>query len=531
METQKAVVIGTGAGGLAATAHLAREGLDVVALEQADRIGGWIAPFDLDGYEFSPGVHYLGQCYPGGMLYEFFEELEMNPDEMFIELDPDGFDVYDFPDLEISMCSGFEAYRDRLVSTFPKDVEAIDEYMDLVRQMRRFGKLEQTLRTKRPSFSDITDAIRALGLGRWMRATYGELLEHVTDNHRLRSVLAGACGDYGLPPSKASAFVGLSVFAHYLEGAFYPKRGAATLRDGLVELAEESGVTFRTESPVRNIEIEDDGATAVELADGETIEADVIVSAIDPTITYGSLLPARHQPMRLRTKVAETEPSLGTIQFFIGIEGDVSERGIGQFNRWSYPWWDIDALYSPLFDDELGETHGFFLSSESAKVPQAGLAPEGCSTLEIVTFAPFRPFQDAARGGHGERGEEYAELKEQIKEDYLAEISERYPDLLDDMTMCEVSTPLTIEHYVSGVAGGAYGPAETPEQSFTGRFSISSPIPNLFLAGSGTYGGGVTPCLLSGRSAARAALKYIHRKTEGSTFRIGDWLRGERRSE
>jgi len=56
--SQTVAVIGTGAGGLSAAAHLSKRGFQVVGFEQRDELGGLLAPFKRAGFEFDPGVHY-----------------------------------------------------------------------------------------------------------------------------------------------------------------------------------------------------------------------------------------------------------------------------------------------------------------------------------------------------------------------------------------------------------------------------------------------------------------------------------------
>ena len=86
------IVIGSGAGGLTAAVALAQAGKKVIVLEQHDRHGGWTQSFTLEGYRFSPGVHYIGSLEEGGGLRRIYDGLGVSQDLTFCELNPDGYD-------------------------------------------------------------------------------------------------------------------------------------------------------------------------------------------------------------------------------------------------------------------------------------------------------------------------------------------------------------------------------------------------------------------------------------------------------
>ena len=86
------IIIGSGAGGLAAAVPLAQAGQRVLVCEQHEVPGGWTHSFTLQGYRFSPGVHYIGEVQPGGSLRRVYEGLGVSQDLEFCELNPDGYD-------------------------------------------------------------------------------------------------------------------------------------------------------------------------------------------------------------------------------------------------------------------------------------------------------------------------------------------------------------------------------------------------------------------------------------------------------
>lgn len=504
MAEMRAIVIGSGAGGLAAAAYLAREGIEVQVLEQSPHIGGYLNPFEREGFQFDPGVHYVGECRPGQMVHEALAGLDIDATTLFTELDPDGFDVYRFPGLEVRMCRGLDAYRDRLADVFPHERQGLGRLFDVV---RRFGSFERSL-TNLPNGVTRGRLTGLLGVGpflRWSGRTFGELLESTLRDPRARAVIAAPCGTYGLPPSRAAASMGIEVLLHYADGAFFPRGGAAALRDALLEAGRREGARFRTEARVSQILVRDGRATGVALESGEELEADVVVSDADPVVTLGELVPTEALPKRTLEKVRRTEPSVASFAVYLGMRRDVAAHGLGRFDVWDYPDWNLDEVYRPIFEGRLPDDPAFFLSPNATKDDTGAMAPPGASSLEVITFVPYSLFEKWRGTTPGSRPPEYHDQKERVAEALLDAVNRRWPGLVGDVAVREISTPLTNEHYTLAPRGAAYGPARTPAQSGWQRFHTRTPVRNLFLAGSGVYGDGVGPCLLSGRDAARVA--------------------------
>src|SRR5688572_17854270 len=132
-----AVIIGSGAGGLTAALCLAQAGQKVLVLEQHYLPGGWCHTFALEGYRFSPGVHYIGDLQPGGKMRAVYDGLGLWDDLTFLELNPDGYDHIIVAGEKFDIPKGKQAFADRLAARFPEEREGIQRYLDTCARMAR----------------------------------------------------------------------------------------------------------------------------------------------------------------------------------------------------------------------------------------------------------------------------------------------------------------------------------------------------------------------------------------------------------
>jgi len=89
--TYDTIIVGSGVGGLSAAICLAREGQKVLVLEQHDVPGGWCHSFYLNGYRFTPGVHYIGLLDKDQSSSELYEGLGIANDIVFYRMNPKAF--------------------------------------------------------------------------------------------------------------------------------------------------------------------------------------------------------------------------------------------------------------------------------------------------------------------------------------------------------------------------------------------------------------------------------------------------------
>ena len=204
-ESVDVAVVGAGLGGLVAAAQLARRGLRVAVFEQHYVAGGCATQFSRGPkrarYHFDVGLHYIGDCGPDGAIPRILREVGV---ELAYEpMDPDGFDTLVFPGLRFRIPSDVERYRARLKETFPHESRAIDRYVRLLRATMKASRILDR-RDGRMSlgavFAMALDGMRVAGI---QGKTIGQVLDACgARDPRLRAVLLGQSGDYGLPPAR-----------------------------------------------------------------------------------------------------------------------------------------------------------------------------------------------------------------------------------------------------------------------------------------------------------------------------------------
>lgn len=501
-----AVVIGSGPGGLAAALALGRAGKKVLVLEQHYLPGGWSHTFNLEGYDFSPGVHYIGELQPGGRMRAIYEGLGVANDLVMLELNPDAFDqVRIGDDFRFDICRGQDALTARLQDRFPHQAAPIARWMSLIAKMS--AELEQG--TKLQGVRGLLSLpARIPTLARFGLRTIDAVLNHcgVTDP-MLRAVLTVQAGDHGVSPDRAPMGVHAAVVGHYFNGGYYPRGGARAIPKAFIKAIRAHGGEVRTRAEVTKIVLENGVAKGVVMADGTEIRADIVVSNADPGVTFGKLLDRDALPWRLRRRLDRTTWSLSAISLFMAARIDAQAAGLDSGNIWYIQRPDVAEMYrysdaaSPL---ALGEVPGVFLTTTTLK--DRSKRHDGVHTMESFTFVSYEAFRKWAHTRFGDRPQDYVDLKHELAARMHRRLDQIVPGLSDSLVFEEIGTPLSNEFYCGSTQGNLYGIAKRRSQIGPFGYPVTSPFAGLYLCGASTMGHGVAGATMSGIAAARAAL-------------------------
>ncbi|MBT4843218.1 MAG: NAD(P)/FAD-dependent oxidoreductase, partial [Anaerolineae bacterium] len=390
-QTYDTIIIGSGAGGLTAAVALAQAGQKVLVCEQHGKPGGWTHSFTLNGYRFSPGVHYIGGIGEGGSLERTYRGLGVSADLAFCELNPDGYDHIIIGDKQYDFPKGKENLKAKLTEYFPHEAEGIAGYIDMVEKM--VTGLGNMGKVKNPA-SAVKAAGGAMSIMRWTTRSGQDLIEHFITDPVLRGILGGQAGDHGVPPSQVSAFVQTGIMHHYFNGGFYPLGGAFAIPKAFLHALKQAGGEIRLKTSVEKILLEDGKVTGVRLADGEDIQAKNVISNADPEVTFGKLIGRESLSKKLVNKLDRVTYSVSALSLFFAVDMDLRAAGLDSGNFWFYDNEDVDGQYKlGLTDHTLtaDEPPMMFLTVTTLKDPSK--MHSGHHTCEAFAFVGYEAFE------------------------------------------------------------------------------------------------------------------------------------------
>ncbi len=479
MSESRAVVIGSGFGGLAAAVRLRALGYRVQVLEALDQPGGRARVFRRDGFTFDAGPtvitapHLLEELFSlaGRRLRDYAELVPVDPFYRILFHDGSTFDYVGDEDHLLA----------QIAALSPRDVEG---YRRLAAHAERIFEVGFTQLADRP-FLRAADMLRVLPAMMRLesyRSVAGLVAKYVRDE-RLRQaftfepLLVG-----GNPYTTTSIYL----LIHWLErkwGVHFALGGTAAIIEGLVRLLAELEVEVRLSTPVAEIEVERGRAVAVRTEAGERFPADLVVSNADPSQVYTRMLAPAHRPKHRDRRVRRVRQSMSLFVAYFGSRRPYPELAhhtilLGPRYR--------EHLHDIFRRRVLAEDFSLYLHAPTRTDP--ALAPPGQEAFYVLSPVP----NNRSGVDWQTRAEPYfAAITESLEARLL-------PGLRENLVSTSFLTPHDFEHTLRSADGAAFGPEPVLTQSAYFRYHNRSPdVEGLYFVGAGTHPGGGVPGVLS----------------------------------
>ena len=337
-----------------------------------------------------------------------------------------------------------------------------------------------------------------------------DLMDEFFDNDILKATLSwdGLIGSKLAPRSPNSAVLAMlyRMAGETRGGHIIPAGGIDSLVTALCMSATNSGVEIRSATAVDRILIDGsaDGlkASGVQLADGEKIEADHIISATDPQRTFLDLVGVEYFDIGFTNRIRRLRCDGYVAKLHLALNGLPEFDGLEQPDGRMIIAPDLDAIEFAYDDAKYGEC-----STEPVmeivipSLHDASLAPSGQHVLSAhVMYVPYR-----LKGGWTDAARDH------IRERAIDTIAQYAPRIREQIIHSEFLTPADLEQDYR-VTGGHWHHTEfAMDQMLMMRptyeaAQYSTPVPGLYLCGAGCHpGGGLMGA--AGHNAAREILR------------------------
>lgn len=494
-----AVVAGSGIGGLTAAAALARRGRRVLVLERHYQLGGQTQTFQRREYTFATGVHYIGgvgdEAGPAGQFGRLLRWLTGGRLRFASIGSP--YDIVRLPGLEFPVEAPLAAYRARLNESFPGEASAIDAYFRAADDAQRASVALFQARALPAPIGLIVRWLNGGRIRRALRTTTAEAVRGFRDP-RLGALLAARWGDYGAPPDRSPFAVHALVMGSYYAGAWYPVGGPGVIAAAFAETIRAAGGELRTDAAVAAIRVESGCVEGVRLANGESIDAPLVISDMGARNTFAAL-PEGLAP-EWRAAIDRLKSGLSYVTLYIGFRGDIRGGGATPANVWIYESGDVSRVWERPADED---APALFISFPSLK--DAAHADPQRHTAEVVAICGWDPFAQWSASSTGHRPGDYEATKAWIAENLLAQFKRHFPRLAPMIDFHELSTPLSQASFVGADRGAMYGIELSAARLGGTALGVRTPVPGLLLAGQDAASLGVQGASMGGFLAAAVA--------------------------
>jgi phytoene desaturase len=475
----RAIVIGSGFGGLAAAVRLGARGYQVTVLEKLDKPGGRAYVYEQDGFTFDAGPTIVTAPFVLEELWtlcgrKMADDIDLRSISPFYRIRFDDGTHFDY--------SGDEAAMKAEIARFnPDDVAGYAGFVEASAKLYEIG-FDKLLTVSFDSIGKMFTTVPDLLTAQFYRSVHSLVAKYIK-HPKLRMVFSFHPLLIGGNPFSATAVYALIAQLERRHGVHFAMGGTGSLVQGLVKLIEGQGNELRFNAPVQRICTDNRRVTGVELASGEKLDADVVVSNADAAATYRYLLGHVERRRWSERKLDRAKYSMSLFVWYFGTDrqyADVPHHMIM-----------LGPRYRELLDDiferkVLADDFSLYLHRPTAS--DSSLAPPGCDAFYVLSPVPNLD----GDVNWDEMAEPYrARIERHLAETVL-------PDLPNHVVTSRLLTPVDFRDRLGSVKGAAFSfePVLTQTAWFRPH-NRSEEVDGLYLVGAGTHPGAGMPGVIS----------------------------------
>ncbi len=500
--TYDIVIIGSGLGGLITGLILSREGYKVCIIEKNAQIGGTLQTFFFNKSKFDTGVHYIGGLEPGQPLYPYFKYLGLMDELNLEKMEIDGFDLISFSNdaNEYPIAQGYDNFKTQLLKFFPNEEKGLDEYISKIKEVCNSFSLYY-INTNTSIEAEVEHFYKGAK----------DVINDCTQDKKLRAVLSANNLLYAGEGAKAPFYIHALIINSYIESSYRIIGGGSKISNALAKQIKALGGHILRNKEVVGLNRVNNKIESAELKNGELIKGKTFISNIHPTQTF-NLMDTKGIRKSYLNRVLNLENTTSAFILYITLKPkSLKYEKVNKYHINSNDVWNL-TNYKP---EDWGKSFAIYYN-------QSPKDPEYAKSLIIITYMRVKEIKKWANTYNTTtdlsiRNKEYQDFKEEKSQLLLNEIEIKLPNIRNNMSAYNSSTPLTLRDYI-GADGSLYGIKRDYNSPLKSYINTRTKIPNLLLTGQNivmhgvlgvTIGAVVTCSELVGRDYLKDKIKSL----------------------
>ncbi len=485
---KKAIVIGSGIAGLAASIRLAVKGFEVTVFEKNSYPGGKLSAFSLQGFRFDAGPSLFTMPQ---FVEELFELAGKKTNDYFEYVKHDTACHYFFED---GTFLPFKSEINELLEVVQKTLKIDSSPLKKHFQKSSFiydktheAFLEKSLHKTKTYFSKavlkcLSNAHR-LHLFTSMHQVNAKKLNHP----KLIQIFDRYATYNGSNPYQAPGILNIIPHLEHGFGTYFPTKGMHSITESLVKLAQDLGVKFEFNQEVKEILHDKKKVLGIKTTSGEYL-SELVFCNSDIRPAYKNLLPN----LKIPKQVNKQEPSSSALIFYLGIKKEFPQLDLHNIFFSENYQEEFDTIFNKK---NVSEDLTIYIHI-STKIVKSD-APEGQESWFVMVNVPSNC------------GQNWGEIRKRTRQNVIKKLNRMLQiDLEELIVVEEYLDPIRIEERTSSFAGALYGASSNDRMAAFFRHPNFSKINGLFFVGGSVHpGGGIPLCLLSAKIATNFVKK------------------------
>jgi phytoene desaturase len=485
----KALIVGTGLGGLTAALRLACRGYQVEMVEKFSQPGGRLNQIKKDGFTWDLGPSFFS------MSYEFQEFIEYCNIEMpfeFVELDP--LYAVNFRGSD----RNYLIYKD--LKKLAGEFEGIEN--DFERKAERFLKesgqiFHDTMdKVVKRNFNGYADYFLSLATVPWkhapkmFRSVWSELSRHF-ESREVREILSLVSFFLGATPFNTPAVYTLLSYTELKHDGYYNVRGGMyKIVEGLLREIEKRGIRIHYNTEITGYVSFNGHLDSLVDSKGVPWKADTYLVNADAALFRNQVFKRkRYSEERLR----KLHWTMAPLTIYLGLDKKVENLHHHHYFLGN----NFNEYAGKIFTNQIGLDQPYYYVNTLSKF-NPDCAPPGCETLFILCPVPHRQYKP-----------DWSD-REQVVDGILKDLSERIgTDIRPSIVSKTILDPVQWEKAFGLFQGSGLGLAHDLNQ--IGAFRPSNRdehFSNVFYTGASTLPGtGLPMTVISSRLAVERILR------------------------